>query len=103
MAENRSIMTSNDGKAPLQKNPMFAWQESKPGLVFIVLFDLLVWLAVNLAVRFFLGACVVYVVAMMLTEIRHHYFSWDDLRSGLVLVALTLLLSMLLGSRHVRR
>ncbi len=26
----------------MNNNPLFAWQETKPGLVFIVLFDLLV-------------------------------------------------------------
>lgn len=33
---------SESSKSPVKQNPMFAWQETKVGLVVIILFDLLV-------------------------------------------------------------
>lgn len=71
--------------------------QAKPGK----LYDL--WLMANLAIRFFLGACVVTVAAMTLSDIRHDTFTWTELRSGLVLIGVVLLLSMLLGRFNAKR
>lgn len=61
------------------------------------------WLTANVALRLFLGACIVTVVAMTLADLRSNSFTWTELRSGLILVAVVLVLSVILGKFNARR
>lgn len=61
------------------------------------------WVIINIAARFFLGACIVWLAAITISDIRHDVFNWENLASGLLVIVGALLVVIVLGRIYGKR